>query len=87
MTIRKHICHSIEYLSYLVIPSSLQVTCSLKAFAPSGRADPEGVHVFRMTVSILAAAVVAVMLAAPFTVTGSPDRRLLQNGDRLSIAI
>ena len=40
-----------------------------------------------MTVSILAAAVVAVMLAAPFTVTGSPDRRLLQNGDRLSIAI
>ena len=39
-----------------------------------------------MTVSTLAAAVMAVMLAASFTATGSPDRHLLQNGERSSIA-
>ena len=39
-----------------------------------------------MTVSTLAAAVVAVLLATLFTATGSPDRYLLQNGERWSIA-
>lgn len=57
---------------------SVSVTCGLKAFAPSGRAD--SVQAVQMTVSAFAAAVLAVILATASAATDNSNRRLLQNG-------